>query len=279
MLLEAVLHDLLSVTSLPLYPCAGRRLATPCCWKRSPSGWAERRRPAACSSPPLACCSRQALARFWPCEDAACGGCFKQQACLLSCYGAMFMLMLLCSFCAPLVQEAPGPGAAPRFASSAISNAQALPLLVSLLRKAASEDQLWGLAAVKELLLQGVHNLAAADGAALNSLLIEWLQEAVSAAPAGEAAAGEAGSGSAAGSEAGQDSEQHETQQLQARLLLHQLLAVLTLSGSYSIAGASHGSQCTTAMFAVGVCCGVWGLHAETMTPSTLPHSLSCPAD
>ena len=191
----------------------------------------------------------------------------------------MFMLMLLCSFCAPLVQEAPGPGAAPRFASSAISNAQALPLLVSLLRKAASEDQLWGLAAVKELLLQGVHNLAAADGAALNSLLIEWLQEAVSAAPAGEAAAGEAGSGSAAGSEAGQDSEQHETQQLQARLLLHQLLAVLTLSGSYSIAGASHGSQCTTAMFAVGVCCGVWGLHAATMTPSTLPHSLSCPAD
>lgn len=120
---------------------------------------------------------------------------------------------------------------------------------MSLLRHAAPEDQLWGLAAVKELLLQGVHNLAAAEGAALNSVLIEWLQEAVAAAPA-ETAAGAAGepAGSAAegstAQQAGQEHAQHaqhaqhDAQQLDSRLLVHQLLAVLTLSGSYSIAGA-----------------------------------------
>ncbi|PRW34047.1 BEACH domain-containing lvsC isoform X1 isoform B [Chlorella sorokiniana] len=144
---------------------------------------------------------------------------------------------LLLSALGLLLEEAPGPGAAPRFATSAIRNPPALPLLVSLLRRAAPEDQLWGLAAVKELLLQGVHNLAAADGAALNSLLIEWLQEAVAAEPAGGAAAGEAGAtGDAARGEGSEGSTQHDAQQLHPRLLLHQLLAVLTLSGSYSIA-------------------------------------------
>lgn len=136
------------------------------------------------------------------------------------------------------MQEAPGPGAAPRFATSSISNPPALPLLVSLLRRAAPEDQLWGLAAVKELLLQGVHNLAAADGAALNSLLIQWLQEAVAAEPTSAAAADEEpGSGSTAGGGSLQCTAQQGAHQLDSRLLLHQLLAVLTLSGSYSIAG------------------------------------------
>lgn len=138
------------------------------------------------------------------------------------------------------MQEAPGPGAAPRFATSSISNPPALPLLVSLLRRAAPEDQLWGLAAVKELLLQGVHNLAAADGAALNSLLIQWLQEAVAAAPnhAASAAAEEPGISSMAGGGSEQSAAQQDAQHLDSRLLLNQLLAVLTLSGSYSIAGA-----------------------------------------
>ena len=52
------------------------------------------------------------------------------------------------------LQEAPGAGAAPRFASTAVANPLALRLVVALLRRAAPEDQLWGLAALHELLLQ-----------------------------------------------------------------------------------------------------------------------------
>lgn len=54
----------------------------------------------------------------------------------------------------PLSQERPGGGALPRFTATAIANPAALPLLLALLRRAAPDDQLWGLAAFRELLLQ-----------------------------------------------------------------------------------------------------------------------------
>lgn len=69
--------------------------------------------------------------------------------------------------------------------------------------------------------LQGAHNLAAADAAGLNRLLIDWLQSTV-AAPDGSSDGGaEQGAAEAAP---------------QAQLLQQQLLALLRLSGSYSIA-------------------------------------------
>lgn len=61
--------------------------------------------------------------------------------------------LLLCAL-GLLLEEPPGQGALPRFATSDIANPAALQLLLALLRRAAAEDQLWGLAAFRELLLQ-----------------------------------------------------------------------------------------------------------------------------
>lgn len=53
------------------------------------------------------------------------------------------------------VQEVPTAGSGPpRFTSTALANPPALALLLALLRHASWEDQLWGLAALRELLLQ-----------------------------------------------------------------------------------------------------------------------------
>lgn len=187
------------------------------------------------------------------------------------------------------LQEPPGPGAAPRFGSSAVANPAALALLLALLRRAGGEDQLWGLAAFRELLLQvrgwagayvgwlghgvfwqgwvrhrlpwagsccalcllrvrlkprcrpgvplqGAHNLAAADSAGLNGLLIAWLRDAT--APQGPEADGGA---AAAGQEASLPEHSDPQQQ---RLLLQQLLALLRLSGSYSISGEAAACCC-----------------------------------
>lgn len=195
-----------------------------------------------------------------------------------------------------MLQQPPGPGALPRFSTTAIANPGALPLLLALLRRAAPEDQLWGLAAFRELLLQvgraalgralplgaeagcharsavgrpwitahgfhrlpaapllrlqGARNLAAADAAGLNRLLIEWLQSTV-AAPAGSAGSGSPGDGgeqsvpqdgpSGPWARTASASMVEAAQQLEApqeQLLQQQLLALLRLSASYSIAAA-----------------------------------------
>ena len=53
------------------------------------------------------------------------------------------------------MQEPPSSGASPhRFTATAVANLAALGLLLALLRRAAWPDQLWGLAAFRELLLQ-----------------------------------------------------------------------------------------------------------------------------
>ena len=51
-------------------------------------------------------------------------------------------------------QEAPAPGPGARFLRSGIANPAAVPLCFQLLQRAALQDQLWGLAAWRELLLQ-----------------------------------------------------------------------------------------------------------------------------
>lgn len=139
-------------------------------------------------------------------------------------------------------QETPGPGELPRFASSAIANPAALPLMLALLRRAADQDQLWGLAAFRELLLQGAQNLAAAEGAGLNGLLIEWLAATTAQEPAAAALAGDgsridapaAGTGNEADVRGGPPPPDALTQRL---MLQQQLLALLRVSGSYSISG------------------------------------------
>lgn len=128
-------------------------------------------------------------------------------------------------------QEPPGQGALPCFSGTAIANPAACALLLALLRRAAPEDQLWGVAALKELLLQGVHNLAAADSAGLNGQLIAWLRDATAQAGAAAEDAAPAEQQDALGP------RQH---------LVAQLLALLRVSGTYSIAGkALARGKCT----------------------------------
>ena len=196
--------------------------------------------------------------------------------------------LLLCAL-GLLLEEPPPPGALPRFASSDIANPAALQLLLALLRRAAAEDQLWGLAAFRELLLQvrafrpllaacacsdkceacwhgcvpqltrlpvlalpvqGVHNLAAADGAGINRQLVAWL---------GETADDEAGEQEEeVGDSGGELAPEGQQQQQQRRLLQQQLLALLRLSGSYSISGGCRlplltaGLASTVAIRALG---------------------------
>ena len=136
------------------------------------------------------------------------------------------------------VQEVPGRSSRSRFTSSTIANPAALPLFLGLLRRAAGEEQLWGLAAFRELLLLGVHNLAAAEGVGLNAHIIGWLQEV-----AGDVMEADEGTAAVAvergGAEEEGDAVVSAPQQL--HLLRQQLLALLRLSGSYSTTGRLFG--------------------------------------
>lgn len=145
-------------TQLP--PAAGRAWGTASCFKPSTAGWAPRRRRAAC------CCAR------WASCSRCAGRCASRRAGLappaalvLDATGTQRRPPRSPSRPLPtLPQEPPGPGALPRFSTTAIANPQALPLLLALLRRAAPEDQLWGLAAFRELLLQVKHRASSARG-------------------------------------------------------------------------------------------------------------------
>jgi hypothetical protein len=142
-------------------------------------------------------------------------------------------------------------------------------LLVALLRRAAGPDQLWGLAALRELLMQGPRNLAAADSAGLNSLLIGWLQDAASrqavaaSGPSDAAAAGDAASPAegGGGGERGEAGATDCSAEPQRGLLVHQLLALLRVSGGYSISGER-------VLVCVCVCCLEWRLPFGGPQPS-----------
>jgi hypothetical protein len=115
--------------------------------------------------------------------------------------------------------------------------------MLALLRRAADQDQLWGLAAFRELLLQGAQNLAAADGAGLNGLLIEWLAATTAQEPAAAALAGDGSRIDAAAAGPSNEADMRggpppPPDALTQRLMLQQqLLALLRVSGSYSISG------------------------------------------
>lgn len=82
--------------------------------------------------------------------------------------------------------------------------------------------------------VQGVHNLAAADAAGLNSLLIDWLTGTLAASAAANDSVASASSGEGGGTVREHPQGLPPGQQLM--LLQQQLLALLRQSGSYSIA-------------------------------------------
>lgn len=96
------------------------------------------------------------------------------------------------------------------------------------------------------MLAQGADNLEAADAAGLNSLAIDWLRECVHTAAAAAArsssgasadSAESGGGATGAAPEEGGAAEGQDGQAQEGVLLRQQLLALLRLSGSYSISG------------------------------------------
>ncbi len=96
------------------------------------------------------------------------------------------------------------------------------------------------------MLAQGADNLEAADAASLNSLAIDWLRECVHMAAAAAArsssgasadSAESVGGATGAAPDVGGAADGQDGQAQEGVLLRQQLLALLRLSGSYSISG------------------------------------------
>ncbi|GAB4815481.1 hypothetical protein N2152v2_002527 [Parachlorella kessleri] len=181
--------------------------------------------------------------------------------------------LLLRSVLGLILEEVPPPAvqsSGTRFSGCTIANAAAVPLYFHLLRHADRPDRLWGLAAWRELLLQGgTDNLIACDRAGLNSLLIGWVtfelqrnkasssssaQEGHSMAVLSTAGADDAGSLAAAGGSSidgnsysgvaavaaqGEGRREHTGSSSGGwdEEVVDRLLGLLGLTGSYSITG------------------------------------------